>query len=94
MERFASFDTFVTVYEAGLFSATARKLAVGNPPCPSRSRCSSCTWARLPPRSARGLVPTEAGHRFYVHARQAILLSNKRRAVHYLAVKNSVLGGR
>jgi DNA-binding transcriptional LysR family regulator len=73
MDRFASFDTFVTVYETGSFSAAARKLAVGQPAVSkSVALLESHLGTRLLTRSSRKLVPTEAGHRFYTHARQAI----------------------
>jgi DNA-binding transcriptional LysR family regulator len=73
MDLFASMDTFVTVYETGSFSAAARQLAVGQPAVSkSVALLELHLGTRLLTRSTRGLMPTEAGHRFYEHARQAI----------------------
>jgi DNA-binding transcriptional LysR family regulator len=73
MDRFASLDTFVAVYETGSFSAAARKLSVGQPAVSkSVALLELHLGTRLLTRSTRELVPTEAGHQFYVHARQAL----------------------
>lgn len=73
MDRFASLDTFVAVYETGSFSSAARKLAVGQPAVSkSVALLELHLGTRLFTRSTRGLLPTEAGHRFYEHARQAL----------------------
>ena len=73
MDRFASMETFVAVYETGSFSAAARKLSVGQPAVSkSVALLELHLGARLLTRSTRELVPTEAGHQFYLHARQAL----------------------
>lgn len=73
MDRFASLDTFVAVYETGSFSAAARKLSVGQPAVSkSVALLELHLGTRLLTRSTRELVPTEAGHQFYMHARQAL----------------------
>ncbi|BBP03750.1 LysR family transcriptional regulator [Sulfuriferula plumbiphila] len=73
MDRFASMETFVSVVDAGSFSAAARRLGVGQPAVSkSIAHLEDKLGVRLLLRSTRGLTPTEAGHSFYKHARRAI----------------------
>lgn len=73
MDRMAAMETFVAVVEAGSFSAAARRLALGQPAVSkSVAQLEGHLGARLLLRSTRGLTPTDAGQRFYEHARRAI----------------------
>jgi DNA-binding transcriptional LysR family regulator len=73
MDRMAAMETFVTVVEAGSFSAAARRLKLGQPAVSkSIAQLEAHLAARLLLRSTRGLAPTDAGQRFYEHARRAI----------------------
>ncbi len=73
MDRMAAMETFVAVVEAGSFSAAARRLELGQPAVSkSVAQLEAHLGARLLLRSTRGLVPTDAGQRFYEHARRAI----------------------
>ncbi|WP_322103174.1 LysR family transcriptional regulator [Paraburkholderia sp. J41] len=73
MDRMAAMETFVAVVEAGSFSAAARRLALGQPAVSkSVAQLEDHLGARLLLRSTRGLTPTDAGQRFYEHARRAI----------------------
>lgn len=73
MDRMTAMETFVSVMEAGSFSAAARRLKLGQP---AVSKTIAQLEARLGTpllmRSTRGLTPTDAGQRFYEHARRAI----------------------
>jgi len=73
MDRMAAMETFVTVVEAGSFSAAARRLKLGQPAVSkSVAQLEEHLGARLLLRSTRGLMATDAGQRFYEHARRAI----------------------
>jgi len=73
MDRMAAMETFVTVVDAGSFSAAARRLKLGQPAISkSIAQLEEHLGARLLLRSTRGLTPTDAGQRFYEHARRAI----------------------
>jgi DNA-binding transcriptional LysR family regulator len=73
MDRMAAMETFVTVVEAGSFSAAARRLKLGQPAVSkSIAQLEEHLGARLLLRSTRGLTATDAGQRFYEHARRAI----------------------
>ncbi|WP_186126368.1 LysR family transcriptional regulator [Burkholderia gladioli] len=73
MDRMAAMETFVAVVEAGSFSAAARRLKLGQPAVSkSVAQLEAHLGARLLLRSTRGLTPTDAGQRFYEHARLAI----------------------
>jgi DNA-binding transcriptional LysR family regulator len=66
-------ETFVAVVEAGSFSAAARRLNHGQPAVSkSVAQLEEHLGARLLLRSTRGLTATDAGQRFYEHARRAI----------------------
>jgi len=73
MDRMTAMETFVTVVDAGSFSAAARRLKLGQPAvAKSIAHLEEHLGARLLLRSTRGLTPTDAGQRFYEHARRAI----------------------
>lgn len=73
MDRMAAMETFVAVVEAGSFSAAARRLQLGQPAVSkSVAQLEAHLGARLLLRSTRGLTPTDAGQRFYEHARLSI----------------------
>jgi len=73
MDRMTTMETFVTVVDAGSFSAAARQLKLGQPAVSkSIAQLEEHLGARLLLRSTRGLTPTDAGQRFYEHARRAI----------------------
>jgi DNA-binding transcriptional LysR family regulator len=73
MDRMAAMETFVSVVEAGSFSAAARRLKLGQPAVSKAiAQLEEHLSARLLLRSTRGLTPTDAGQRFYEHAKRAI----------------------
>ena len=73
MDRMAAMETFVAVVEAGSFSAAARRLKLGQPAVSkSVAQLETQLGARLLLRSTRGLTATDAGQRFYEHARRSI----------------------
>jgi len=73
MDRMAAIETYVAVVEAGSFSAAARRLRLGQPAVSkSVAQLEERLGVRLLLRSTRGLTPTDAGQRFYEHARRAM----------------------
>jgi DNA-binding transcriptional LysR family regulator len=73
MDRMTAMETFVTVVDAGSFSGAARRLKLGQPAVSKAiAQLEEHLGARLLLRSTRGLTPTDAGQRFYEHARRAI----------------------
>lgn len=73
MDRLAAMEIFVSVAEAGSFSAAAKRMSVGQPAISkSVAQLEDRLGARLILRSTRGLTMTEAGQRFYEHAKLAI----------------------
>ncbi len=73
MDRLAAMETFVCVVEAGSFSAAARRLELGQPAVSKTiAQLEQHLGTRLLLRSTRGLMPTDAGQRFYEHAKRAI----------------------
>ena len=73
MDRLAAMETYISVVEAGSFSAAARRLNTGQPAVSkSIAQLEDRLGTRLLLRSTRGLVVTEAGHRFYEHAKRAV----------------------
>jgi DNA-binding transcriptional LysR family regulator len=73
MDRMVAMETFVTVVNAGSFSAAARRLKLGQPAVSKTvAQLEERLGARLLLRSTRGLAPTDAGQRFYEHALRAI----------------------
>lgn len=78
MDRLAAMETFVIVVECGSFSAAARRLEVGQPAVSkSVAQLEARLGVRLLLRSAKGLLPTEAGQSFYGFARRAIEEANQ-----------------
>ena len=73
MDRLAAMEIFISVAEAGSFSAAAKRMNVGQPAISkSVAQLEDRLGARLILRSTRGLTMTDAGQRFYVHAKLAI----------------------
>ncbi|REG50182.1 regulatory helix-turn-helix LysR family protein [Paraburkholderia sp. BL6669N2] len=73
MGRMAAMETYVSVVEAGSFSAAAKRLKLGQPAVSkSITQLEERLGVRLLLRSTRGLTPTDAGQRFYEHVRRAI----------------------
>src|SRR3546814_4784981 len=73
MDRMAAMETYVAVVEAGSFSAAGRRLRLGQPAVSkSVAQLEERLGVRLLLRSTRGLTPTDAGQRFYEHARLAL----------------------
>lgn len=73
MDRLAAMTTLVRVVETGSFSAAARQLNVGQPAVSKIiAQLENRLGVRLLTRSTRGLTPTEAGLRYYEHARRSI----------------------
>lgn len=73
MDRLQAMQVFVTVVEAGSFSAAARQIGVGQPAISkSIAQLEDRLQVRLLIRSTHSLAPTDAGMRFYERARSAI----------------------
>lgn len=73
MDRLAAMEIFVSVAEAGSFSAAAKRMNVGQPAVSkSVAQLEERLGARLVLRSTRGLTMTDTGQRFYEHAKLAI----------------------
>lgn len=73
MDRLAAMEIFVSVAEAGSFSAAAKRMNVGQPAISKAvAQLEERLGARLILRSTRGLTMTDAGQRFYAHAKRAI----------------------
>lgn len=73
MDRFQAMTTFLRVVDTGSFSAAARQLHVGQPAVSKLiAQLEEQLGVRLVTRTTRGLSPTEAGQRFYEHARRAL----------------------
>lgn len=73
LDRFLTMSTLVRVIDTGSFSAAARQLNVGQPAVSKTiAQLEARLGVRLLVRSTRGLMPTEAGLRFYERACRAI----------------------
>ncbi|MDM0111548.1 LysR family transcriptional regulator [Variovorax sp. J22R133] len=73
MDRLASMEIFVAAVEAGSFSAAARHLKVGQAiVSKSIAHMEEKLGARLLLRSSHGLALTEAGRKYFEHARRAV----------------------
>lgn len=73
MDRLVAMETFVGVFEAGSFSAAARRLGLGQPSVSKTiAQLEERLGVRLLMRSTRGLTPTEAGTAYYERALRAI----------------------
>lgn len=93
MDRFLTMSTLVRVIDTGSFSAAARQLNVGQPAVSKTiAQLEARLGVRLLVRSTRGLMPTEAGLRFYDRACRAI---EEAEAADHAAVESAKgLGGR
>lgn len=92
MDRMTAMETFVAVVDAGSFSAAAQRLRIGQPAVSKAiAQLEERLGARLLLRSTRGLKPTDAGLRFYEHARQAIDAAD--RAEHAVRESSEGLSG-
>lgn len=73
MDRMAAMETYISVVEAGSFSAAAKRLKLGQPAVSkSIAQLEERLGVRLLLRSTRGLTATDAGLQFYEHAKRAI----------------------
>lgn len=73
MDRLAAMEAFALVVDAGSFSATARRLNVGQPAVSKLvAQLEDRLGVKLLMRTTRGLTATEAGLNFYERARRAI----------------------
>lgn len=73
MDRLAAMETYVGVVEAGSFSSAAKRVGMGQPAISKViAQLEERLGARLLLRSTRGLTLTDAGQRFYEHAKRAI----------------------
>lgn len=73
MDRLNAMETFINVVESGSFSGAARRLEIGQPAVSKTvAQLEQRLGVRLLLRSTRGLMPTEAGQRYYERAVRAI----------------------
>lgn len=73
MDRFQAMRHFVTVVDCGSFSAAAKQLRIGQPAVSkSVAQLEERLQVQLITRSTRSHSLTEAGQRFYDHARSAL----------------------
>ena len=73
MDRFVAMKSLISVVESGSFSLAGRQLSIGQPAISkSIAQLEKRLAVRLLVRSTRGLMPTEAGQRFYELARRAV----------------------
>src|ERR1700759_4885336 len=73
MNRLAAMDAFVRVVDTGPFPGVARQVRVGQPAGSKIiSQLEEEVGVKLLLRTTQGLSPTEAGERFYEHAKRAV----------------------
>jgi DNA-binding transcriptional LysR family regulator len=73
MNRLAAMDTFVRVVDTGSFTGVARQMRVGQPAISKViAQLEERVGVKLLLRTTQGLSPTEAGERFYEHAKRAV----------------------
>ena len=73
MDRLQAMTAFVRVVETGSFSGAARHIGVGQPAVSKTvAQLEDRLQVRLLVRSTHGLMPTDAGLRFYERAKMAI----------------------
>ncbi|MQT14553.1 LysR family transcriptional regulator [Segnochrobactrum spirostomi] len=73
MDRLQAMAVFVRVVDTGSFSGAARQLGVGQPAISKTiAHLEDRLQVRLLARSTHGLMPTDAGFRFYERAKMAI----------------------
>jgi DNA-binding transcriptional LysR family regulator len=93
MDRFVALESFVTVVEAGQFSAAAVRLGLGKSVVSRRvSELEEHLGARLLQRTTRRLSLTEAGREFYPRALQ--LLEDLAEAEQSITSGQGMLSGR
>lgn len=74
MDRLMEMETYIRVVEAGSFSAAAKQLNLGQPAISKTiARLEERLGIRLLVRSTRGLMTTDAGQRFFEHAKRAVV---------------------
>jgi len=74
MDRLMEMETYIRVVEAGSFSAAAKQLNLGQPAISKTiARLEERLGIRLLLRSTRGLMTTDAGQRFFEHAKRAVV---------------------
>jgi DNA-binding transcriptional LysR family regulator len=74
MDRLAAMEAFVLVVDTGSFSATARRLNVGQPAVSKLiAQLEERLDVKLLVRTTRGLTATEAGLNYYERARRSIV---------------------
>jgi DNA-binding transcriptional LysR family regulator len=73
MNRLAALDAFVRVVDTGSFTGAARQMRVGQPAISKIvAQLEERVGVALLLRTTQGLSPTEAGERFYEHAKRAV----------------------
>src|ERR1700761_4220905 len=73
MNRLAAMDAFVRVVDTGSFTGVARQMRVGQPAISKMiAQLEERVGVKLILRTTQGLSPTEAGERFYEHAKRAV----------------------
>jgi len=73
MNRLAAMDAFVRVVDTGSFTVAARQMRVGQPAISKIvAQLEERVGVTLLLRTTQGLSPTEAGERFYEHAKRAV----------------------
>src|SRR3984885_4573244 len=73
MNRLAALDAFVRVVDTGSFTGAARQVRVGQPAISKIvAQLEERVGVALLLRTTQGLSPTEAGERFYEHAKRAV----------------------
>jgi DNA-binding transcriptional LysR family regulator len=73
MNRLAAMEAFVRVVDTGSFTGVARQMRVGQPAISKIiAQLEERVGVKLLLRTTQGLSPTEAGERFYEHAKRAI----------------------
>jgi DNA-binding transcriptional LysR family regulator len=73
MNRLAAMDAFVRVVDTGSFTGAARQMRVGQPAISKIvAQLEERVGVALLLRTTQGLSPTEAGERFYEHAKRAV----------------------
>jgi DNA-binding transcriptional LysR family regulator len=73
MNRLAAMDAFVRVVDTGSFTGAARQLRIGQPAVSKIiAQLEDRVGVKLLVRTTQGLMRTEAGERFYDHAKRSI----------------------
>jgi len=73
MDRYVAMQAFIRVINTGSFSSASRQLGVGQPAISKMvAQLESRLGLRLLFRSTRNVVPTDAGWKFYEHAKRSV----------------------